>query len=315
MSLPNIWSSWYRFRTGKKRTYQLDIFTYFLEKNLYLLCQELTTGTYKHGSYSTFSLTDTKKRTISVACTRDKVIHRLLYDYLNDIFDKTFIYDAWSCREGKGLFKATKRAQSFLLKYRYAYVWRGDITKFFDSVDQKVLKELISRKINDELTLNFITSIIDSYSSTAPGKGMPIGNLISQIFTNIYLHEFDWYVMHTIKPLAYMRYGDDFLLVGDTLETVSLMRNTLIAFLSEKLKVKIHTKNNIIIPAREGVHFLGCDIFPTGRRLKKRVYNRILERLNIANSSSYRALVLQHGTKHMTKWVDWNIVNILDNIL
>ena len=310
-SLSNIWYSWYTFRRGKKRNFELDAFSYDLEANLLSLHKDLVNGTYKHGPYKTFILTDTKKRTISVAQTRDKIVHRLLYDYLVGQFDKIFIYDAWSCRKKKGLIGAIERTQGNLTKYRYGYVWRGDIAKFFDTIDQEVLKKQLRRRVKDKNALKIIDEIIGSCSSYIPGKGMPIGNLSSQIFTNIYLHELDRYIMHVIKPLAYVRYGDDFIIISDDFEHLQLCRENLVVFIDQILKISIHATNNIIIPVQRGIHFLGCDIFPNGRRLRKRVYNRIRQRLNYQNSSSYRAVVSAHAKKKMIKWVDWNIMNML----
>ncbi|MBI3443694.1 group II intron reverse transcriptase domain-containing protein [Candidatus Woesebacteria bacterium] len=314
VSLQNIWQAWYIFRRGKKRTADFDAFSYNLEANFFQLYQELTDGSYKHGSYKSFPLTDTKKRIISVASLRDRVIHRLLYDYLIQIFDRTFIYDAWSCRKNKGLLGAILRTQQLLMRYPNAYVWRGDITKFFDSVDHQVLKKQIKKRVSDLYALQLIDNIIDSYSSYAPGKGMPIGNLTSQVFTNVYLHELDFYISHTIKPLGYVRYGDDFILLANTLEQAQQWREHLIVFIDQILQLSIHKTNNIIVKTKQGVHFLGCDIYPTGRRLRKRVYNRVQERLNFINCSSYRALFLAHSKQKMIQWFDWNMRGIMDQL-
>ena len=117
LSLKNIWQSWFDFRKGKKVTSDLDNFQYSLEKNLYQLWEDLNTGTYRHGRYRKFMVCDNKRREISVAVIRDRVVHRLLYNYLEKIYDKTFIYDGWSCRKGKGLLGAIERASSFLKRY------------------------------------------------------------------------------------------------------------------------------------------------------------------------------------------------------
>lgn len=144
--LSSIWHSWFAYRKSKKSSPELHEFQYNLEINLYELFQDLNNGTYKHGSYKSFIVSDNKKREISVAPIRDRVIHRLLYDYLVEIFDKTFVYDAWSCRNGKGLTAAIKRCQKFFKTYRDSFVWRADIKKFFDNVDQKILLNLILRR-------------------------------------------------------------------------------------------------------------------------------------------------------------------------
>jgi len=109
LSLKNIWQSWFDFRKGKRATGELHVFQYYLERNLFDLFQSLNSGTYHHGEYSKFIVCDNKRREISVAKVRDRVVHRLVYNYLEKIYDKTFIYDVWSCRKGKGLIGAIER--------------------------------------------------------------------------------------------------------------------------------------------------------------------------------------------------------------
>lgn len=144
-------------------TSELHIFQFYLEKNLFDLQRDLENGDYCHGTYRMFVVCDNKRREISVAGIRDRVIHRLIYDYLVPIFDKIFIYDAWSCRTGKGLLGAIERAQEFLKKNPRSYVWRGDVKKFFDSVDLEILIKLIERRISDPKTLWLIREVISSF--------------------------------------------------------------------------------------------------------------------------------------------------------
>lgn len=144
-------------------TAELHAFQFYLEMNLFRLHQDLESGTYGHGGYRKFTVCDNKRREISVSCIRDRVVHRLIYDYLVPIFDRTFIYDAWSCRTGKGLLGAIERVQSFLRKNPRAYVWRADIRKFFDSVDQAELIKLIERRISDPKALRLIREVVSSF--------------------------------------------------------------------------------------------------------------------------------------------------------
>jgi hypothetical protein len=272
---------------------------------------------------------------------------------LVSIFDKRFIFDAWSCRENKGLLGAIERTQQLLASNKYAYVWRSDITKFFDSVDHNVLKTCIRRRVFNQNNIALIENVIDSFSSNAPGCGMPIGNLTSQIFCNIYLHELDHYVSHTIRPKGYLRYGDDFIIIVPEKKELQRVKKLVAQFIDQKLKLTVNKKNNIIIPVRRGVHFLGCDIFPTGRRLRQKMYARIENRLNLVNCSSYRSLIIKHcisekqdvpsrnkkktvshfvpnkqslvlrskknlafrKTQSKVKWIDWKIVETLSQIL
>lgn len=165
LSLANIWQCWYLFKAGKRKSAEIDMFEYYLEKNLYNLYCELNNGNYKHGGYREFTVTDSKRRKISVAGIQDRIVHRLLYEYLVPIYDKTFDCDVWSCRKGKGLFKAIERTQILLKKYRKCFVWRADIRKFFDSVNHQVLKNILLRKIKCDRALILLYKVINSYST------------------------------------------------------------------------------------------------------------------------------------------------------
>ena len=131
-------------------------------------------------------------------------MHRLVYDRILPMFDPCFDYDVWSCRKDKGLHACLERTRRLLAKYQETYIWRSDVNRFFDSVGHEILKECLSRCIKNSQTFELCNEIIDSFT-----PGIPIGNLTSQIFTNIYLHEFDRLVRHYFKPLAYVRYEDD----------------------------------------------------------------------------------------------------------
>ena len=211
ISLADVWRSFVAFRTGKKPSRAIVEFEYDLLDNIIKLAAELQTGSYKHSPYAHMIVNDNKRRDIAVASVRDRVVHRLLYDYLVTIWDKTFNYDAWSCRQNKGLHGAIDRSQRFMRQYKDGWLWRGDITKLFDSVDKHTMKRLLRRRVNDPTALWLLDEIIDSYSSFESARGIPIGNLTSQTLANIYLNEFDRFIKHSIKPSSYLRYGDDWL--------------------------------------------------------------------------------------------------------
>lgn len=160
LSLNNLYKCWWLFRQGKVASHEIIEFEYHLEDNLRRLQKDLISDNYRLGAYRQFEVTDNKRRLIKVAPVRDRIVHRLLYEYLKPIFDPTFIYDAWSCRENKGLIGAIKRAQEFLRCHPAGYVWRVDVAKFFDSVDQEAMFKLIKRRIADNRALNLIGKII-----------------------------------------------------------------------------------------------------------------------------------------------------------
>ena len=307
LGLGSVWKAWFEFRKGKRMSEEMHEFQYHLETHLFNLCQDLNNGTYKHGPYRSFVVCDNKRREISVSSVRDRVVHRLLYDYLIPIWDKTFIYDAWSCRKGKGLLAAIERTQGFLKSFPTAYVWRADVKKFFDNVNQEVLLNLLKRRVKDHKALELIAEVLQSYSPQKEGVGMPIGNLTSQIFSNIYLNELDRFVKHQLKPKAYLRYGDDFLLFDLNRDHLRRMQKEATVFLSNELKLTMHAKNNLIVKARHGLKFLGVELWSSGRRLSKRNQSRMGARLNLRNTPSYYGIVSKHGSPELQKWMNWKV--------
>lgn len=306
LGLGNIWRSWFVFRKGKQYTRELHGFQYYLEENLLRLFEDLNGGTYKHGKYKKFTVCDNKRREISVASLRDRVVHRLVYDYLNEMYDKTFIYDAWSCRKGKGLLGAIKRIQDFLRRYHKSFIWKCDIRKFFDSVDQNVLMKILRLKVKNPKACCLIEGILNSYSSGKIGKiGISIGNLTSQIFANIYLNELDRFVKHQLKPKAYLRYGDDFILVNLDLYELRLFKEKTIDFLRNKLRLEINPKNDNIIKTRRGLKLLGVVIWPFGRRLNRRNLKRVYANLNFSNIASYYGIFKQHISVEKLNQLNW----------
>jgi len=321
LSLSNIWKSWFDFRKGKRKTKELEYFQYHLEENLWWLYVDLNNGKYRHGGYRHFTIKEKKRRDIAVASIRDRICHRLVYEYLVCAFDKTFIYDAWSCRKGKGVIGAIKRTGVFLKKYPKCYVWRADISKFFDNVDQSVLLRIILRKIKDKKAIRLIENIINSYScgqfKTVGLKGIPIGNLTSQIFANIYLNGFDRFVKYELKPQFYLRYGDDFIIGARSRIKINRLRTEAIDFVNNELKMKINQKNDIIVPCRKGLIFLGVEIYPTGAGLRMKDFQLMSEWLNLNNIASYYGIVKQHAFKEMNifSWMIFNKFKIYPIIL
>lgn len=285
----------------------MDIFQYNLEKELNSLAEDLNNGTYKHGRYRTFTVCDNKKREISVASVRDRVVHRMIYDYLTEIYDKTFVYDAWSCRKGKGLMGAIDRTQDFIKKYANGFVWRADIRKFFDNVGHEILLNILKRKIKDEKTFMLLAEIIRSFS-TKKGQGMPIGNLTSQIFSNIYLNELDRFIKHDLKIKAYLRYGDDFLIFGRSEDDLEKIRTVTANFLKNKLNLELHAKNNLIIRTRHRLKFLGMILSPDGRKMSGKNYKRLWLNLNMTNMSSYWGIVKNHLGAEAIQEFQWRLL-------
>lgn len=169
VSLKAISQTWYNFRRGKRVTNEMLRFWYRLEIELLSLFHDLATRNYKHSSYHSFTVTDNKRREINVATIRDRVVHRLMYEYLVEHFDPIFIYDVWSCRKEKGLLRCIDRVQALFHQHRHCYLWRTDIKKFFDNINHDVLKGTIARKVVDSIALKILNTIINSYQIPSGG--------------------------------------------------------------------------------------------------------------------------------------------------
>jgi retron-type reverse transcriptase len=259
-----------------------------LEKELISLYAEIHYGVYRHGGYRHFYVTDNKKRKISVAGVRDRVVQRMVYEYLVKLYDKRFVYDVWSCRKKKGLHGALARIQKFIRNKNIRFVWRADISKYFDSIDRATLLDILRRKINGPVALYLLNEIINS----APGeKGLPIGNITSQVLSNVYLNELDRYVKIDLKVAGYARYGDDFIVTATSFDTAVEKRTKISAFLSDKLKLSLNAKSDKIIKIKQGIPILGQQIFRKGKRLNKRNITRINRRLKMNNIASYAGLI------------------------
>lgn len=179
--------------------------------------------------------------------------------------------------------------------------------------------KILPFRITNEKTFALLKKIVKSYSVVSGReclreKGIPIGNLTSQIFANIYLNELDRFAKHAIKPMAYLRYGDDFIIIFKNFQQLLNFRKKIINFIRKELLLEINAKNDIIVKARWGLKFLGVEIFPTGRRLNKRNWRRVKARINLINASSYSGLVKQHSKHKKIKELNWIILEKLNEI-
>lgn len=304
ISLSGIYRSWYAFRAGKHLSQSILAFEYSLEDNLAQLANDLQSKNYRHGTYRYMVVNDSKRRSIAIASVRDRVVHRLLYDYFVPLVDHRLDYDVWSCRTGKGLQASIERTKVLLQKYPSAWIWRSDITKFFDSVDHATLKKAIGHFILDTTALELLNRITESYH-TKPGRGIAIGNLTSQILSNIYLNEFDRFVRLIIKPLGYVRYGDDFIVLMPNQKQAQQASILGERFLVSQLKLTINSQNNFIVRSCEGLIFLGAVLYSSGTRLQTRTWKRLESHISANNQSSYWGLVQTLGSRKQRKELGW----------
>ena len=286
--------AWQKFRPGKS-TREVLAFEYNLEHNLSSLELDIQAGTYRHGGYRVVEIADKKRRTLHVATIRDRIVHRLLYDKLVRLYDPTFDEAVFSGRKGRGLQKALARTQSLLARYPSAYVFRADIKKAFDSINHQVLLELLHRKLDPE-TYFLCQAVANSFES-APGRGIPIGNLTSQIFSLIYLHELDRFIRQSIKPLAYLRYGDDFIIFLPSRPFAVAAQHQVASFLQHELKMTLNPRNTIIIKSRHGLRFLGHIITADALQVDKVTTKKVLKNAKPHNLASYKQLYLSTEVK------------------
>lgn len=301
ISLENLFLAWEEFKYGKRSKPDVMEFEFNLEKNIFTLHEELKERTYSHNSYTRFYITDPKQRLIRKASVKDRVIHHLIFSYLNHIWDPCFIFDSYSSREGKGTHKGVSRLQKFLKKEsknnsRTCWVLKCDIKKFFDSVDHSILIKLIGGKVKDKRIIWLIKKIIKS----SP-KGLPIGNVTSQIFANIYMNEFDQFVKHKLKARYYLRYTDDFIFVNHDKKVLEKWLSEINIFLENKLKLSLHPRKISLQKYHQGVDFLGYVQFPNHKILRTKTKQRILKK--IKKGISYESLqsylgVLSHADSH-----------------
>lgn len=292
------------------------VFEYNLEANLQKLADDLASGGYVHGGYKYFSVNDSKKRLVAVASVRDRVVHRLLYEYLEASYDKLFLYQVWSCRTGKGLAAGVDELQRTMSRYRNGWLWRSDVLKFFDSVDQDILLALLRRRLGNNTAFWLCNQVVKSYAPTDIGRqygGVPIGNLTSQIFANIYFHEFDRYMMHELKPLGYLRYGDDIVSWWSTQEEAKRAEYLGTEFLQSRLHLALNDKVSRLQPTTSKLHMLGLELWPSGRRLDVRMRNRLRTHQAINNYASYRALVQRHDAGKL-KQFDYQAIEQFDSL-
>ena len=284
--------------------------------NLLLLHNDLTSGAYHHGGYEHFRISDPKPRDIHKASVRDRLLHHALYRKLYTFFDRTFISDSYSCRIGKGTHRALDRFRTFFYKAsknntRTCWVLKCDIRKFFASIDQSVLLAILQKSITDERTLTLIRNIVQSFCSTpgvehsARSKGLPLGNLTSQLFVNIYMNEFDHFVKHKLKAKYYIRYADDFVILSpDRLELTKTL-SYMIVFLRDTLKLEMHPNKVFISTIASGIDFLGWVHFPEHRVLrtatKKRMFRRIEETKGKKETVVSYLGLLSHGNTEKLK--------------
>lgn len=282
VSFENLFATYKTFRKGKRFKDDVLKFEYNYETELFKLQGELIEHTYVPLPAHRFFIYEPKKRGIVAACVRDRVVHHALCRVIEPIFDKRFIYDTYACRLHKGALAAIKRFERFKrrLLTHYSedeiYILKADIQKYFENIGHHILLELMRKKIADEEVIWLLKRILESNNST---KGIPIGNLTSQFFANLYLNPLDQFIKHHLSFKYYIRYMGDFVLMDISKERLQKAKREIAHFLKENLRLNLHPKKQTISPLKCGVDFLGFKIFSTHRLLRKENVKRFRRRL------------------------------------
>ena len=304
ISLENLFASFDEFKTDKRNKKDVLKFEWNLEKNILDLNRELKYHKYEHAVYTKFRICDPKPRIINKATVRDRVLHHAIFRILNPVFEPSFISHSFSCQIGKGTHRGVRTLAKTLRQVSRnntvtCFALKCDIRKFFDSVDHAILLEIIKKKVKDTDAIWLLENIIKSFPPGEPNRGrdscrrqaslfgtrhgIPIGNLTSQLFANVYLNELDYYMKHELKIKNYLRYTDDFVIVDSSKDELVELLPKIEHYLSKNLKLKLHPHKVEIRKFTNGIDFLGYVVLPHHIKLrcktKRRIFTKTRKRI------------------------------------
>ncbi|AJA42487.1 RNA-directed DNA polymerase [Alkalihalobacillus alcalophilus ATCC 27647 = CGMCC 1.3604] len=308
----NLWEAYLNARKGKRFRGEVLEFSNNLEENLIQIQNELIYKTYEIGRYREFHVYEPKKRLIMSLPFKDRVVQWAIYKVLEPYFDRQFISDSFACRKGKGSQQAASRVQYWIRKVERTgarpYHLKCDVSKYFYRIDHQVLLSMLQRKIKDDDLMWLLEKIICSEDvnfgvplmdhqfeeDRIEGMGMPIGNLTSQLFANLYLNELDQFVKHKLKIKYYARYMDDMVIIDNDKQNLNAILEDMDLFLRFDLKLLLNNKT-AIRPTSDGVDFVGFRIWSTHKKLKKKTVKKMKKRLKYLQKAYARGEVeLEH---------------------
>ena len=265
---------------GKRDRSEVREFEYHLETRLSEIRDELQTGVYRWGDLRHFWISDPKRRLIRAAPFRDRVVHHALFNVLDPIFRRGFIADSYACIPGRGTHAAVMRYRGFVrARAGRGYRVQCDIKSYFASVDHGVLTGLLRRRVGDNRVLELLHTLID-HGAELPGRGMPIGNLTSQLFANVYLDPLDHFVKETLQVRHYIRYMDDFLLLTADRSEGRARLAAVRAFVRDRLRLELNARRVLLAPLECPCDLLGYVHYRDGRsRVRRRSVRRLWRRL------------------------------------
>jgi len=282
----NLHLAYLKARRNKRYREEVLNFSIDLEENLIGIQKDLRTKNYRIGRYREFKMYEPKLRIIKALPFRDRVVHHALCNIVEPIFDKVFIFDSYACRTNKGTHIAADRVTYFLRRLTREkdkiYCLKCDVKNYFGSINHKILLGFIKKKIADEDVLWLTKEIIyaDIKQLNFLSTGIPIGNLTSQLFANLYLNELDYFVKHELKCKYYLRYMDDFLVLHKDKQYLNNTLKQIKEFLETKLGLELNNRTSIF-PSSQGIDFVGYRTWPDYRLLRKSSVKRMKKRLKL----------------------------------
>ena len=310
-SFESIFDGWLEFQKGKRKKLDVLEFKNNLISNLAELHGDLRRGEYKHGGYRHFKISDPKPRNIHKASVRDRVLHHVLYKALYPYFNNLFIQDSYSCRIDKGTHRALNRFNQLARKEslggkQTVWILKCDIRKCFASIDHEILKSILKKHVKCDRTLKVILEVIDSFE-TSSGKGIPLGNLTSQLLVNIYMNELDQFVKRKLKVERYIRYTDDFVIFHQDKNHLNQIVRYIVLFLDNELRLTLHPNKVHIKTLSSGVDFLGWTHFSHHRVLrtttKRRMLKNLADNLSVETRVSYLGMLKWGNTQKLWKMI------------
>lgn len=324
LTIEEVFQAYFDCRKGKTNTLSVQIFEEHLNRNVIDLYYELVNNTYEPGTSICFVVTKPKAREIWAASFRDRIVHHVLYNRYAEMFHNSFIHDSYACIPGKGTLKASIKVQHNIRSVtknhtQQAFFLKADIANFFVSINKNILEEILSRKITDPFWFNLTKIILHndptqncyiksdkellskvpkhkSLFNSPLGFGLPIGNLSSQFFANVYLNELDQYIKHTLKVKYYTRYVDDILMMGESGKELEKLYQKITIYTSENLGLKFHKNKLEINTVDKGVNFVGYIIKPFCKYLRRstieNLYEKLLENNLVPVVNSYLGMMI-----------------------
>ncbi|MDZ4802138.1 MAG: reverse transcriptase/maturase family protein [Bryobacteraceae bacterium] len=291
-SFENLYQAATEARSGKRFKDEVARFHHDVGANLVALRDELLGGHYRPGPYRTFTIYEPAKRFISAAPYRDRVVHHALCRTIEPLFERSFIFDSYANRKGKGTHRALDRCTEYCR--RFEYVFEGDVKLFFPSIDHEILLDRLARRIFDSRVMALARAIVEHSNPQPPSiayfpgddlftpfdrrRGLPIGNLTSQFWANVYLDPLDHHFRDELGVPGYIRYVDDFLIFSNDKALLTAWRDEAEAKLAG-LRLRLHERKRRIFPVAEGIPFLGFRVYAQDRRLLPASVTRARRRL------------------------------------